>query len=124
MSKSWTEVAKFELSRTELEKVFVFDDKVATVNIYGYADILASALSNEIPGRYTSFSTPTVNKKNFVFRFSKPCSKSFSCAKKWKVVCQTEPLMTGKNEFIVFTNDVDCKHQQPLKPRPLSGEFI
>lgn len=126
MVKGWTEVAKFGLSRVELEKVFVFDDKVATVNNYEYADTLATALSGKIPGRYISFSKPTVNKKSIVFRFAKQCSssKTFSCAKKWKIFCLTEPLMTGLNEFIVSTNDVDCNHQQPLVPRHLSGESV
>lgn len=124
MATSWTEVAKLELSQAKVEKIFVFDDGKVNVNAYGYADIMAVALSKEIPGRYTSCSKPSINKKSFVFRFVKQCASTSGCTKRWKIVCQTGSLLDGSNQFTAFTNDVDCVHIQTLTPRPLSGECV
>lgn len=123
MSKGWTEKAKFKLSPEELEKVFLLGGEKITVN-HGYAETIAAALSKEIPGRFTSFSKPSVNKKSIVFRFVKPCAASEGCAKKWKIVCQTEPVINEQNDFIVSTNDIDCSHIQPPLPRPLTGTYL
>lgn len=122
MSKVWVELVKFKLEQEELDKVFLFTDAAIGVKEH-YADTIAAAMSKELPGRYTSFSKPSINKKSIVFRFVKSCSNSSSCAKKWKVVCLTESLLEDRNEFVVSTNDVDCNHEQKLLPRPLIGKI-
>lgn len=123
MSKKWAELLKFQLPQEELDNVFLLTGEIISLKEQ-YADTIATALSKQIPGRYTSFSKPTINKNSYVFRFVKQCSSSLSCKKKWKIVCLTGCLLEGRNEFSVSTNDIDCNHEQPPIPRPLAGKYL
>lgn len=116
----WNEEARFILKPEDLENVFTVNtDRIILKN---YASTVAKALSEEIPGRFTSFGAPSDNKNNFVFRFVKACFSAEGCAKKWKIVCSKESIYKGQNEFVVYANSVNCIHQQPVINRPLSGK--
>lgn len=118
----WSEESRFSLKLEDFENVFTVS--AHNIEVKNYASTLAQALSSKIPGRFTSFGAPAKNKNNFVFRFVKSCFSSDGCDKKWKIVCQKESIWEGVNEFIIYSNEATCNHEQPVINRPLSGKKL
>lgn len=120
----WSEIGRFNLSVEEVETVFIVAEGAVKLKKVQYASTIAKALSEEIPGRFTSFGSPSSNKSSFIFRFVKCCYNQQKCLKKWKVVCENQSIINGHNEFIICTNNFDCFHSHPLMPRPLTGKYL